>query len=174
VGIPWLKHGYSSFVYHHQPHHVEPNYILMIVSTVVALSGIYLAYAMYYKKSISAEKLKEKFAFPYKVLYNKYYFDELYNAVIINPLLRLCDFLFKKLDVGVVDWLVNAVGNFTVFLSDVQEWFDSHIVDGAVNGVAYLTRGVGSGLRRTQTGQLQNYAFVIFFGLVLIILFKLS
>ena len=174
VGIPWLKHGYSSFVYHHQPHHVEPNYILMIVSTVVALSGIYLAYAMYYKKSISAEKLKEKFAFPYKVLYNKYYFDELYNAVIINPLLRLCNFLFKKLDVGVVDWLVNGTGSFTVFLSDVKEWFDSHIVDGAVNGLAHVTRGMGSGLRKIQTGQVQNYAFVIFFGLVLIILFKLS
>ncbi len=173
VGIPWLKHGYSSFVYHHAPHHVEPNYLLMIISTVVALSGIYLAYAMYHKKSISPEKLKAKFAFPYKVLYNKYYFDELYHAIIINPLLKLCDFFFVKLDVGVVDWLVNGWGNFTVFLSDVQEWFDSHIVDGAVNGLAYVTKGIGSGLRRVQTGQLQNYAFVIFFGLVLIILFNM-
>ncbi len=69
---------------------------------------------------------------------------------------------------------MNGVGNFTVFLSDVKEWFDSRIVDGAVNGTAYVTGGIGSGLRRMQTGQLQNYAFVIFFGLVLIILFKLS
>jgi len=174
VGIPWLKHGYSSFVYHHQPHHVEPNYILMIVSTVVALSGIYLAYAMYYKKSISPEKLKTKFAFVYKVLYNKYYFDELYHAIIVNPIMKLSNILFVKLDVGVVDWLVNGTGSFTVFLSDVKEWFDSHIVDGAVNGLAHVTRGMGSGLRRIQTGQVQNYAFVIFFGLVLIILFKLS
>lgn len=145
----------------------------MLISTIVALSGIYLAYAMYYKKSISPEKLKEKFAFPYKVLYNKYYFDELYHAIIINPSLRLSDRLFVKFDVGVIDWLVNAVGNFTVFLSDVKEWFDSHIVDGAVNGSAYVTRGIGSGLRKVQTGQVQTYAFVIFFGLVLIILFKL-
>ncbi len=174
VGIPWLKHGFSSFVYHHEPHHVEPNFLLMLVSTIVALSGIYLAYAMYYKKSISPEKLKAKFAFPYKVLYNKYYFDELYHAIIINPILRLSDHLFVKLDVGVVDWLVNAAGSFTVFLSDVKEWFDSHIVDGMVNGSAYVTRGIGSGLRRVQTGQVQNYAFVIFFGLVLIILFKLG
>jgi NADH-quinone oxidoreductase subunit L len=174
VGIPWLKHGFSSFVYHHEPHHVEPNFLLMLISTLVALSGIYLAYAMYYKKSISPEKLKEKFAFPYKILYNKYYFDELYHAIIINPILRLSDHLFVKLDVGVVDWLVNATGNFTVFLSDIKEWFDSHIVDGMVNGSAYLTRGIGSGLRRVQTGQVQNYAFVIFFGLVLIILFKLG
>jgi NADH-quinone oxidoreductase subunit L len=174
VGIPWLKHGFSSFVYHHHPHHVEPNFLLMLISTLVALSGIYLAYAMYYKKSISPEKLKEKLAFPYKVLYNKYYFDELYHAIIINPLLRLSDRLFVKLDVGVVDWLVNAAGSSTVFLSDVKEWFDSHIVDGMVNGSAYVTRGIGSGLRRVQTGQVQNYAFVIFFGLVLIILFKLG
>jgi len=174
VGIPWLKHGFSSFVYHHHPHHVEPNFLLMLISTIVALSGIYLAYAMYYKKSISPEKLKEKFAFPYKVLYNKYYFDELYHAIIVNPLLRLCDRLFVKFDLGVIDWLVNAVGNFTVFLSDVKEWFDSHIVDGMVNGTAYVTRGVGSGLRKVQTGQVQTYAFVIFFGLVLIILFKLG
>lgn len=174
VGIPWLKHGFSSFVYHHEPHHVEPNYLLMFVSTMVALSGIYLAYAMYHKKSISPEKLKERFAFPYKVLYHKYYFDELYHAIIVNPILKLSERLFVKLDVGVVDWLVNGFGNFTVFLSDIDEWFDSHIVDGAVNGVAYVTRGVGSGLRRIQTGQVQTYAFVIFFGLVLIILFNLK
>ncbi|MGB2770096.1 MAG: NADH-quinone oxidoreductase subunit L [Candidatus Zixiibacteriota bacterium] len=174
VGIPWLKHGYSSFVYHHEPHHVEPNFILMIVSTVVALSGIYLAYAMYYKKSISPEKLKTKFAFVYKLLYNKYYFDELYHAIIVNPIMKLSKILFVKLDVGVVDWLVNGAGSFTVFLSDIKEWFDSRIVDGTVNGLAHVTRGMGSGLRRIQTGQVQNYAFVIFFGLVLIILFKLS
>jgi NADH-quinone oxidoreductase subunit L len=129
---------------------------------------------MYYKKSISPERLKQRFAFPYKVLYHKYYFDELYHAIIINPILKLSDHLFVKFDVGVIDWLVNGVGNFTVFLSDVKEWFDSHIVDGAVNGVAYVTRGVSSNLRKVQTGQVQTYAFVIFFGLVLIILFKLK
>jgi NADH-quinone oxidoreductase subunit L len=174
VGIPWLKHGFSSFVYHHEPHHAEPNYLLMLISTLVALSGIYFAYAMYHKKSISPEKLKEKFAFPYKVLYHKYYFDELYHAIIVNPILKLSDRLFVNFDVGVVDWLVNGFGNFTVFLSDIDEWFDSHIVDGAVNGVGYVTRGVGSGLRKVQTGQVQTYAFVIFFGLVLIILFNLK
>ena len=173
VGIPWLSKGYSSFVYHHEVHHLEPNFILMIVATLVALSGIYLAYVIYYKGTISAERLKDRFSSIHKLLYNKYYFDELYNAIIIRPLFKLADFLFKKFDLGVIDWLVNAAGNFTVFLSWFWELFDTYVVDGAVNGLGYVVRGTGAGIRRVQTGQLQNYAFVIFFGIVLIILLKI-
>ena len=173
VGIPWLSGGYSSFVYHHEVHHLEPSFILMIVATLVALSGIYLAYVIYYKGTISAERLKNRFSSIHKLLYNKYYFDELYNAIIIRPLFKLADFLFKKFDQGVIDWLVNAAGNFTMFLSWFWELFDTYIVDGAVNGLGYVVRGTGAGIRRVQTGQLQNYAFIIFFGIVLIILLKI-
>jgi NADH-quinone oxidoreductase subunit L len=173
VGIPWLSKGYSSFVYHHEVHHLEPNFILMLVATIVALSGIYLAYIIYYKGTISAERLKNQFAPIHKLLYNKYYFDELYNAIIIRPIFKLADILFKKFDQGVIDWLVNAAGNFTVFLSWFWELFDTYIVDGAVNGVGYVVRGTGASIRRVQTGQLQNYAFIIFFGIVLIILLKI-
>ena len=173
VGIPWIKGGYSSFVFRHHPHHAEPNYLLMVVSTFVALSGIGLAYLIYYKGTFSPDKLREKFKPIHKVLYNKYYVDEFYNMTIVNPILKLSDELFK-FDLGVIDWLVNGVGNFTVFLSNVKEWFDSHIVDGAVNGVGYVTRGIGSAARKVQTGQLQNYAFVIFFAIVIILLIKLG
>ncbi|MCJ7458019.1 MAG: NADH-quinone oxidoreductase subunit L [candidate division Zixibacteria bacterium] len=173
VGIPWFSKGYSSFVYHHEVHHLEPNLILMIVATLVALSGIYLAYVIYYKGTISAERLKDRFSSIHKLLYNKYYFDELYNAIIIRPLFKLADFLFKKFDQGVIDWLVNAAGNFTMFLSWFWELFDTYVVDGAVNGLGYVVRGTGAGIRRVQTGQLQNYAFIIFFGIVLIILLKI-
>ncbi|MDP3025462.1 MAG: NADH-quinone oxidoreductase subunit L [candidate division Zixibacteria bacterium] len=173
VGIPWLSKGYSTFVYHHEVHHLEPNFILMLVATFVALSGIYLAYVIYYKGTISAERLKNRFSSIHKLLYNKYYFDELYNAIIIRPLFKLADFLFKKFDLGVIDWLVNAAGNFTVFLSWFWELFDTYVVDGAVNGLGYVVRGTGAGIRKVQTGQLQNYAFVIFFGIVLIILLKI-
>ncbi|MDH4223703.1 MAG: NADH-quinone oxidoreductase subunit L [candidate division Zixibacteria bacterium] len=173
VGLPWLHKGYSSFVYHHEVHHLDPNYILMVSSLAVALSGIYLAYLIYYKGVISADKLRQRFSFVHKVLYNKYYFDELYNAVIINPLYKLTDFLFKKFDLGVIDWLVNAVGNFMVFLSWAKERFDTLVVDGAVNGLGYAVKETGSGIRKIQTGQLQNYALVIFFGIVLILLLKI-
>jgi NADH-quinone oxidoreductase subunit L len=86
---------------------------------------------------------------------------------------KLTDFLFKKFDLGVIDWTVNAIGDFTVFLSWLKERFDTLVVDGAVNGLGYVVRGTGAGIRKVQTGQLQNYAFIIFFGIVLIILLKI-
>lgn len=173
LGIPWLAKGYSSFVFFHHPHHAEPKIWLMILSTIVALSGIGLAYLIYYKGSISAEKLKEKFSFPYKLLFNKYYFDELYQAIIINPILNFANFLFK-FDLGIIDWLVNAFGNFTLFISNVKEWFDTNIVDGAVNGIAWIFKKACFSLRQIQTGYLSNYILVIFFGILLIILFKIA
>jgi len=109
VGIPWLEHGFSSFVYHGEPHHAAPNVLLMLVSLVVGLSGIGLAYLMYYKKSISADAIAEKFKPIHTLLYNKYYFDEIYDATIVKPIYALCDFWF---------------------------WFDQHIIDGLVNGAA--------------------------------------
>lgn len=173
VGIPWLSKGYSTFVFFHHPHHAEPKIWLMILSTIVALSGIGLAYLIYYKGSISAEKLKKRFSFPYKVLFNKYYFDELYSAIIVKPTLSFANFLFK-FDLGIIDWLVNAFGNFTLFISNVKEWFDSNIVDGAVNGLAWILKKACTGLRQIQTGDLSNYILVIFFGILLIILFKIG
>ena len=47
-------------------------------------------------------------------------------------------------------------------------WFDTYIVDGAVNGVAWLTMSTGGALRRFQTGQLQTYGLAIFFGVLVI------
>lgn len=173
VGIPWLHKGYSSFVFFHHPHHAEPKIWLMLISTVVALSGIGLAYLIYYKGAISADKIKRKFAFPYKVLFNKYYFDELYSAIIIKPIIGLANLLFK-FDLGIIDWLVNAFGNFCVFLSEVKEWFDSHIVDGGVNGLGWIFKKSGSYLRKIQTGDLSNYILIIFFGILLIIIFKIG
>jgi len=173
LGIPWLRKGYSSFVYFHEVHHLEPNFILMGFATLVALSGVLLAYLMYYKGSISPERLKQRFGFIYKVLYNKYYFDEIYNAIIVNPILKLSSGLFR-FDLGIIDWLVNFFGDFTLFLSKIKEWFDTNIVDGGVNGVAYVLKKTGLGLRQIQTGQLQNYALIIFFGIVLILLFKIA
>ncbi len=170
VAIPWLPHGYSSFAFYGEAaHHGEVHYSVMFISTLVALCGIGLAYLLYVKKAISPQALGEKFKPIYTLLYNKWYFDEIYSATIVNPVLKLTDWLWK-FDGGVIDWIVNAFARVTVWLSDIKQWFDQHIVDGAVNGLGYTVWVMGALLRQFQTGKVQLYGFFILFGIVLLLI----
>lgn len=169
VGIPWLSHGFSSFVYHGEPHHAEPSWALMIISTIVGVSGIGLAYLIYYKKAISAEKIVSRVRPIHKLLFNKYYFDEIYQAVIINPTMSVARWMWN-FDARIIDGAVNGTGWATIKWSDIKEWFDTWIIDGAVNGVGWLVQQLANLLRFMQTGKVQFYAmfiliFVVLFGL---------
>ncbi len=171
VGLPWLHHGFSSFVFHEAPpEHHGPSYALMIISLTVGLSGIGLAYLMYYKKSLSPDVLVNKFRPIYNLLYNKYYFDELYNVVIIRPLLSFANFMWK-FDANVIDGLVNLIAWLTVLWADVKQWFDKWIIDGAVNGAGWIVRQTGEGLKYVQNGKAQFYTLfisiiIVFIGLI--------
>jgi NADH-quinone oxidoreductase subunit L len=171
-GIPWLTNGYSSFVYFGAVHHAAPNIALMLGSFIVAGSGIGLAYLMYYKGAISPVRMAARFKPIYTFLFNKWYFDELYMATIVNPTYRLSEFLFK-FDLWVIDGIVNGAGRLTLFLSWIHERFDTFVVDGAVNGTGHVSMFFGRNIRRIQTGQLQTYALVVFFGAVVFIFIKL-
>jgi NADH-quinone oxidoreductase subunit L len=170
-GIPWLHTNYASFVFFDYPHHVKPSIILMVISLMIALSGIGLAYLMYYKKVISPVTMAQRFKPIYTLIFNKYYFDEFYMATIVNPTYRLMEILFK-FDMVVIDGMVNGVGKLTLLWSWAKERFDTIVVDGAVNGVGYLSLAMGRAIRKTQTGQLQTYALVIFLGAVILIFMK--
>ena len=164
--LPWLEHGYSSFVHYGEMHHEGPNYWLMLISTVVAVSGITLAYLMYYKRSISADKVAERFRPIHTFLYNKWYFDELYQKVIIDPIMKVADYMWN-FDARVIDGAVNGTAWLTIVWSDLKLWFDIWIVDGAVNGSGWVVRQLGGALRYLQSGSMQFYALFI---VVLIIL----
>ncbi len=172
VGIPWLAKGYSSFVYFGAVHEAAPSLILMLISLIVALSGIGLAYLMYVKGAISPVKMAERFKPIYTFLYNKWYFDELYMATIVNPTYKLADFLFR-FDQVAIDGLVNGAAKVTLALSWLNEIFDTYVVDGAVNGAGYISVFFGKNIRRIQTGQLQTYALVVFLGAVVFMFIKL-
>ena len=171
VGLPWLSHGFSSFVFFGEAHHAEPEIWLMAVSTIVAVSGIGLAYLMYYRKSISPDAMAARFKPLYTFLYNKWYFDELYNFILIQPILKFASFMWT-FDARVVDGLVNLVGWLTVLWSDIKQWFDTWIIDGAVNGSGWVVREAGGVLRKLQSGAVQFYALFILIVVVLIGLYK--
>src|SRR5262249_33804288 len=113
--------------------------ILMADSTGAALMGLLLAYWFYVAKPELPERLTAKAHAMYSIVVNKYYVDELYDAIIVWPIVRGSrEFLWKFIDAGVID--------------------------GAVNGVGALVRGSAKGLRHMQTGYVRVYAVWILLG----------
>ncbi len=156
-------------------HHGNLEFILMGVSILVAFAGFFLAAFLYSNKLRSAvprfllpENLAVKYSRTYTLLYNKYYIDEIYDALIVNPIKRLCHRLLS-FDLLVVDGIVNACAWLTRTVGWISHQFDIYIVDGIINSAATLV-GVNSGMwRRLQSGYLQNYAFIIAVGACIII-----
>ncbi len=119
---------------------------LPLIALAVALSGILLAYAMYEKKWVSAEKVGHVFQPLYQLFSHKYYMDDLYEKVFVGNVLYR--------------------GIFRLF-----ELIDKYIVDGIVNGLAQLALFTGRSARKLQSGQLQSYGLAIVVGLIIILIF---
>ena len=115
------------------------------LSLILAGLGILLAYAMYSAKWLSAEQVGSMFKPLYTLFYRKYWFDELYEGIIVR--------------------IVLLKGLFAGF-----QLFDTYGVDGAVNGVASGAIATGRALRKAHTGQLQLYGLFIGIGILAIIL----
>ena len=174
-----LNGGFSSFFGAGETHSIieglfgifkEP---LPWISLLLAGSGIFLAYAIYSRKWISAESLGKMFKPLYQLFYHKYWVDELYEGIIVKKILM--GGLFKAahfFDTKVIDGGINTfmiqkviVKNFFAGLFA----FDRKGVDGAVNGVAGTTLAAGKTIRKAQTGQLQFYGLIIGLGVIALI-----
>ena len=102
------------------------------------------------------------------MLRNKFYVDEIYGKLFVEPLIRFARYCLT-FDLGVIDGLVNAAGWLTRLTAWLSHRFDIYIVDGLVNSLATLVRHSSSVWRGLQTGYLQNYALVFVVGLLLMI-----
>jgi NADH-quinone oxidoreductase subunit L len=118
--------------------------ILMIFTTAVGLAGIGAAWALYLRTPGSADAIAERLAGVYRVLWNKYYVDELYDAIILTPFAMAASFCWK--------------------------FVDNVLVDGIVNGAGTAIRFIGGGLRMLQTGNVQNYALATLVGAICLLL----
>jgi NADH-quinone oxidoreductase subunit L len=117
---------------------------LMIVSVVVALAGIGVAAYFFLKNRAAADRAAATFPGVHRVLSNKYYVDEIYDAAVVQPVQIVSeDGLWKGVDVGVIDR--------------------------AVNGVGGLVGGAGEVLRLFQSGSVRMYATSLFLGAVVIL-----
>ena len=144
-------------------------YVLMVISVLVAaLSGLSALY-IYTRRPDLPAAWASKASGLYRLLYNKYFVDELYRAVFIRGLfglMRLC----KRFDEIVVDGLVNGSAFMTKGVSLFSGWLDNMFVDGLVNGTAAVLRGGGNRVRRLQTGRIQSSAFIVVTGVLILVL----
>jgi NADH-quinone oxidoreductase subunit L len=117
---------------------------LMGVSTLVAAAGIGLAVFFFLRNRGAADAMARRFAGLHRVLSNKYYVDEIYDAAIVQPVRIVSEEgLWKRLD--------------------------ARVIDGAVNGLAETVGGMAELLRRLQTGSVRAYAASVFVGVVCIL-----
>jgi len=143
-------------------HAVEPiEYGLMVVSVLIALAGIFVARAMYKTRTMSPDTVADLAGGKiYRTVYNKYYIDELYEATVINGTLALTR-ISAWFDSNIVDGIVNGAAWVVRMISWLDGQFDKYVVDGAVNGVAAVTSFFGGRVRRLQTGSINAYLYVI-------------
>ncbi len=135
----------SSRIIFHLPESTE--YMLMIVAVAVMATFLYSAYTVYVKNKTLPAAEGEELQPLHKLVYNKYWIDEIYETIITKPLNFISEALHKVVD--------------------------NQIVDGIVNGIGYLVNWTSSTIRLAQTGNIGFYVFVMVISIVLILFTRL-
>ena len=153
VGIPplFVEHGdkigeFLGPVLGHPSGHGthSEEFFVMGASIAVAVIGWLVAIVMYIKKTDLPEKIGSLFKPIYNLLFNKYWIDELYDKIFVQPVLKASDRI-------------------------VLAFFDAKIIEGVVNGIPALIGGFSKKLRNVQTGFLSNYGLAMAIGALCII-----
>jgi NADH-quinone oxidoreductase subunit L len=121
------------------------NFSLVAISVAAGLIGIGIAAFMYIAKPGIADSISSSFGGLYRLVYNKYFVDEIYDAAIVKPLVS---------------------GSRVVLWRGV----DAGLIDGAVNGVGSTSQGLGGWLKLLQSGNIRSYATWVLFGAVILLL----
>ena len=146
-----------------EAHHYEVEWALMAFSVLLAAGGIWFAWRNYVQQPEKSEQMAASFAGAHRVLTNKYYVDELYDATVVGGTMGSAGGLWT-VDKRVVDGAVNGTGRTTIMGSWVSHVIDKYVVDGLVNLAAWVCGEASYVFRRVQTGLIQNYAFATLVG----------
>jgi NADH-quinone oxidoreductase subunit L len=148
------------------------HYPAMILSLIMAGAGIFFAFMFYHWNRVNVSEIVEKYKKLYSWSLNKWYFDEFYDKTFVAGTLALSRFL-GKFDLKIIDGIVDGSAYITKGFSFFIGKFDNVVIDGLVNFFAYLSGFIGLVFRRFQTGRVQTYlVFVIVSLVILLFVFK--
>jgi NADH-quinone oxidoreductase subunit L len=175
LGFPpehgWLHQFLAPVVGSGGEHEVSMGLVsaLMVVATGIAVIGWGLAHYMYQVSTPTADVWAEKFSGVYRTLLNKYYVDELYDFIIVEPMKRLGE-LLDWFDRTVVDGLVRGVGQLADWGSAGSTWIEKYIVYAGLNVIGYGNHLAAREGRKIQSGMVHHYVALIVAGLFLLAL----
>jgi NADH-quinone oxidoreductase subunit L len=127
---------------------IASEWSMAIISMIIALVGIGVAFFFYMSRPKMPEQFTTRFPALYKLVYNKYFMDEVYDSTVVQPIKWTSEWILWKIA-------------------------DNILVDGTVNGVAWLIKTFSGRLRRIQTGLVQNYMVVMLLGVLAIMAYLL-
>ncbi|MBI3921598.1 MAG: NADH-quinone oxidoreductase subunit L, partial [Armatimonadetes bacterium] len=148
VGAGWIAKPFQEFLSpvfqaHEAAEHAGGHAFPMMIAIAAAAVGIVTGCAFYAKTSEVPGRIVSAIPGAYRLLYNKYYVDEIYDRLIVSKGHQLSRFL--------------------------AQLFDVYVVDGLVNGVGKLVAGIGEVVKQSQTSYVRNYALTMVAGVILLV-----
>lgn len=138
----------------------ENHYLAIMYSSIVVALGIGLALIVYAFGFINPEKTAQRIRPLYLYSFNKWYWDEIYDATVIKGSLLISKML-AWFDSNIVDGIVNGVGAMVRRFGRASGGFDQYVVDGLVNFTAFFVQTSGAAMKKIQTGKVQTYLVMV-------------
>ncbi|MHB8818600.1 MAG: NADH-quinone oxidoreductase subunit L [Bellilinea sp.] len=157
----WFEEFVGSML-HFEHAEASHSIVPLLTSLTVALGGLTLGWLTYKSVKKQVDPLEKPLGGLYTILKNKYYVDEFYQAVFIRPAQWVADvFTYKILDQIIIDGILHGIARFGVWLGGIlRNSFDVPVVNGAGDGAARGTRGLGGFLHAKQSGRIQQYMVI--------------
>jgi NADH-quinone oxidoreductase subunit L len=140
-----------------------------MAATGIAFLGWGLAHYLYSISPGTADRWAENFSGVYRTLLNKYYVDELFDVLFVEPTKRLGEAL-DWFDRTVVDGIVRGVGRLADWGSAGSTWVEKHVIYAGLNIIGYGNHLAAREGRKLQSGMVHHYAAIIVAGLFLLAL----
>jgi NADH-quinone oxidoreductase subunit L len=155
---------------HLNNHGIEAGFAL--ITFILVIGGWYFADLIYRQNRLDPARFSEAFGgVVYDWVLNKYYVDELYDYVFVQPYLFATRVL-AWFDLHIIDGVVNFAATVIIFLSWLSGLFDHYVVDGLVNAASNITLDVGNRMRRLQSGSINGYLYGILAAVMVILLVR--
>jgi NADH-quinone oxidoreductase subunit L len=160
-----LHAPFFKWVYFGEPEAIHFVPWIALLGTGAALGGIALAYAVY-KAKRERDPLEGALGPFWGLFQNRYYIDAFYMRAIIYPVRDRLSAAVYWFNQNIIDGVVNGVAALARGVSLVVYWFDRNVIDGFVNAVGSGAEEGGGLLKYLQSGNVQWYAVGLFVGVI--------